>query len=152
MKKALVYLTLLLNFLFLSCSDDDHDKCESVNCSVPLRFLTFDLIDTSTQKNVFADNIYDPNLLEVFNTDNNKIEFQFVDTENYIVAIYLITPNPDVKDYTFKISDKIVFKLKVETKNNNDKCCPFIVYSEVKISDAEFHLNTENGNYEISVE
>ena len=154
MKKIIAYTIIIFSSFFSSCSNDDNG-CELVLCAISDTALRFDLINEATRNNIFVDSLFEPNLLKIFNTDNlrEEIEYQFLDTENYIVSINPILLTPDIKNYTFTLSDEIILKLKTETiADDPPGCCSFFSYSKIEISEAEVTINSQNGNFEIIIE
>ena len=156
MKNIIAYSIVLFCSLVISCSNDGNE-CGLIGNDVFMSdpALRFDLINETTGNNIFADKLFEPSFLKIANTDNlsEEIEYWFLNTDSYIISIDPILLTPDVKNYTFILSDEVIFKLETDKIIIDcPGCCSNYSYSKIDILEAEFNMNSQNGNFEILID
>ena len=151
MKKILILIITITTLL--SCSKDD--------CTTPIippQIFTFEIVDKITGENLFTNGTYQPEQIQITNTDNNFLtEFTFI-SENNINHIEINL------SYAYAYWETGIVKLKIDISNNHifdvyadgeiimRECFSYYEYNEITIGESEFELDNQTGIYKILVE
>ncbi len=151
MAKVLKVFTLLILIITQSCKNDE---CEDILCFTPPSSFEFELVDKSTGENLFTNGTFDPINISVINLDDqSNVEFTFIDENDYnIIRINTIGWKTETVNYSVQISTESIFELFVNAERLIGDCCAYTEYKEIRIENAEFQLNQDDGIYKILVE
>lgn len=127
---------------------------ECGECFTPPQSFAFDLVDKVGGDNLFANELFNSNDIEIINlAENTEVEFRFIAENGYnIIEINTIGWKTEKVNYSFNIADKHIFNLYVDAERLNDNCCSYTVYNEIEIADAEYAWESSRGIYQILVE
>lgn len=148
MKKTIVFLAFL-SLLFHSCDDKGNILCTS-----PPPSFTFEFVDSKTGVNVFTNGTYLPSQVKVTNAkDNSIVKFDFLaDNRGNLIRIGEIGFKTQKLTLNISLADKLLYTFYVDAESKSNDGCSFTDIKEVKITGANYKLNTENGIYTISVD
>lgn len=151
MKK--ITATILLVFLFLtvqSCKDD----CEDVACLTPPKFYQFDLVDKTSNENIFKKGLYQASDVKIIDTKTNEtVSYGFI-VENNQNLIVLDNIGWVTESISYKLmlkDDETVFSLEVDAERKNENCCSFTEYNKEEIKGAEFTIDDSKEIYTILI-
>jgi len=143
----------LVAFVLIFNSCDDSDDCGDKACFTPPEVFTFELVDKTTKENLFTNETFSSNEISVTNlADNSNLEFNFIDEDDVnLIQINAIGWESETVDALITVSGIDIFSLIVDAERTTEDCCEFTKYNEIRIENAEFELNAENGIYTILV-
>lgn len=151
MKINTVLLLFLTLITFYSCSVD---KCDVDCVSGPLS-LNFQLLDKNTGENLFTNETFNSEDIQVLDldNDNNNVQFTFYDED----SIDLINLGPfgwgiNKVNYILKVGDRDIFTLELDAEQRTEDCCSYVAVTKLEIKNSEYQLNPETGIYEILVQ
>ena len=141
---ALVAFVLIFN----SCDD-----CEDKDWFTPPNGFTLELVDKTTMENLFTNETFNSNEISVTNlADNSNLEFDFIDENNVnLIQLNSIGWESEKVDVLINVSGIDILNLIVDAERTSEDCCEFTRYNDLRIENAEFELNEENGSYTILV-
>lgn len=141
---ALVAFVLIFN----SCDD-----CEEKDYFTPPNGFTFELVDKTTMENLFTNETFNSNEISVTNlVDNSNLEFNFIDEDDVnLIQLNAIGWESETVEALITVPGIDIFSLIVDAERTTEDCCTFTKYNEIRIENAEFELNDENGIYTIFV-
>ncbi|WP_396632783.1 hypothetical protein [Maribacter sp. R86514] len=148
MKNNILIALVAFVFIFNSC-----DNCDDKACFTPPEGFTFELVDKTTRENLFTNETFSSNEISVTNlVDNSNLEFNFIDEDDVnLIQINAIGWESETVDALITVSGIDIFNLIVDAERTTEDCCTFTKYNEIRIENAEFELNDENGIYTILV-
>ncbi|WP_405411784.1 hypothetical protein [Maribacter sp. Asnod1-A12] len=143
-------LIALVTFLMILTSCDD---CEDKACFTPPNGFTFELVDKTTKENLFTNEIFNSNEISVTNlADNSNLEFDFIDEDDVnLIQLNSIGWETETIEVLITVSGIDILNLIVDAERTSEDCCEFTKYNEIRIENAEFELNEENGIYTILI-
>ncbi len=147
MKNLIKYTLFLLVTLNQSCK-----KCDE--CFTPPEPFLFEIVDKSTGENLFKNGTYKSSDIEVIDSLNHQnVKFAFLDENDLnLIQINTIGWKTEKIHFQFKISNQNIFNLLVDAERVSQDCCSFTRYNDVKITNAEFELDSMTEIYQILVE
>lgn len=145
MKNILLILTL---GLLWGCH---HEKRECGHCFTPPEAFLFEIVDTTTGENLFANGTFSSTQIEVTNTENSSpVEYSFIGENNAnIIFINAIGWHTEKVNLSVKIAEITVFFLYVDAERLFGDCCSYTIYNEITIKNAPYELDTKTGIYKI---
>ena len=151
MRNTLKSLSLLFLLFVLGCNNDD---CEDQDCFTPPNSFIFEIVDKESGENLFTNGTYTPEQIEVLNTeDNSKRNFGFLsEDEINLIGIGSIGWESEIADVVLKIGEEDILNLYVDAERVSENCCNFTKYNEIRIDNAEYELNQQNGIYTVYIE
>jgi len=148
MKKLILPFFILAFFLMTACSDEECGECFS-----PPAFFAFDLVDSESGENVFANGTFNPDEIEILDASGNQLVFNFIDVEKFkLIEINTIGWRTEIVNYRINIGSENIFDLYVDAERLSEDCCSFTRYNEIEIGNAAFSLNAETEIYTILVD
>lgn len=150
MKKKLKLFLIFSIVLFQNCSSNDCNQA----CFTPPNSFQFELVDATTNENLFTNNTFDKSDISLINKANNTIiEFTFIDKNGYtILSIGSIGWQTEIVECSLKIADKEILTLYVNSKRISENCCSFTRFEEIRIENANFTFDDQKGIYTILIE
>ncbi len=151
MKMKSFVLLFFAAFAFNSCSVKN---CDVLCNSGPLS-LHFELLDKATGENLFTNNTFDPNDIEVSDLDDNNSSVPFTFNDENDINIITLGPfgwGTNIANYRLKIDTLSIFRLYVNAEEKKENCCSFVQLNKLEITEVDSRQNTESGVYEILVE
>jgi hypothetical protein len=148
MKRSVLIAFVTFVMIFNSC-----DECEDKACFTPPNGFTFELVDKTTMENLFTNETFNSNEISVTNlADNSNLEFDFIDENNVnLIQLNSIGWESEKVDVLINVSGIDILNLIVDAERTSEDCCEFTRYNDIRIENAEFELNEENGIYTILV-
>lgn len=149
--KNINFLLFVIIILNLGCKKDNN--CEGYACFTPPSPFLFELVDKSTNENLFTIGTYQSNQIEVFNTMNNSnVEFTFVDDNSLnLIQVNSIGWQTEAVNIIVKIADETLFNFYVEAERLNENRCSFTRYNEIRVENVDFELNADTGIHKIFI-
>jgi hypothetical protein len=148
MKKLILALFILAFFLMTACSNEECGECFS-----PPNYFVFELVDSNTGENLFTNETFNPEDIEVLDASDHPVEFSFIDENDInLIEIYTIGWQTEIVNYRINIASENLFDLYVDAERLSEDCCSFTRYNEIEISNAEFSLSAETEIYKILVD
>ncbi|SDS12299.1 hypothetical protein SAMN05216503_2045 [Polaribacter sp. KT25b] len=152
MKQILNLLSIFSIILFQNCNLNDCGQA----CFTPPNSFQFEFVDATTNENLFINNTFNKNEIQVINlTDNKNIDFTFIDENDYnILSINSISWQTETVEYSLKIADKDILTLYVDAdaKRVNENCCSFTHFEEIRIENSNYTFDNTNGIYTILID
>jgi hypothetical protein len=149
MKKVLILLFVSVIFVLGGCSK--YKDCGA--CFTPPESFRFELVDKYTGVNLFTNETFNKDEIEILDSSNSSVEFNFVSENNInIIEIYTIGWQTEIVSYRVNISSENIFDLYVDAERLSVDCCSFTRFNEIEISNAEFTWNSRNDVYRILVD
>jgi hypothetical protein len=147
MKKILILIITITTLL--SCYKDD---CTSP--FIPPQVFIFEIVDKITRENLFTNGTYQPEQIQITNTDNNfSTEFIFISENNInhieINSSYWFT---EIVNLKIDISNNHIFDFYADGEIIRRECFSYFEYNEITIGESEFELDQQTGVYRIFVE
>ena len=153
MKGFVLSLFLLGVVSFQSCRKSN---CSDYACFTPPQPFYFELLDSATYEDLFANGTLDSNQIEVINiANNNKVDFKFVHADSLnVIVIYGIGWELERTQagVTLRVSNKDILNLYLDSESISENCCTFTRYHEVRIEKANYTKDKETGNYKIFID
>ncbi|MGB2761722.1 MAG: hypothetical protein WBC58_17305 [Maribacter stanieri] len=148
MKKSILIALVTLVMILQSCDD-----CEDKDCFTPPNGFTFELVHKLTKENLFTNETFNSNEISVTNLiDNSNLEFDFIDENNLnLIQLSSIGWESEKVDVLINVSGIDILNLIVDAERTSEDCCEFTRYNDIRIENAEFELNEENGIYTILI-
>ena len=149
--KNLYLIACAVVLIFQSCKTDD--DCGS--CFTPPQNFVFEFVDADTKENLFTNETYDPDQLQIFNTLNADAEVNFVfiaENALNLVNVNSIGWETETVNLKMRLAGNDIFTLYVDAERKDGECCSYTEYNEVKIEGSAFELNAQTGVYTIFVE
>lgn len=147
--RSIAFLLIAL-FTLNSCNVD---KCD-VNCNSGPLSLSFELLDKTTNENLFTNGTFNPADITVLDlNNNNKVQLNF-NSENDINIISLgpFGWGTNIVNYKLKVAEFEIFTLILDAEEMNEDCCSFVQVNNLEVKNTDFKQNGETGVYEILVE
>ena len=146
--KILIILTIILN---QSCVNND---CENEPYFTPPSPLNFELVNKSTNENLFTNGTYESNKIEILNiADNSSIEYSFINEDDInIIQIGSIGWKSEIVEGSVKINGSEIFTFYVDAKRLSENCISYTKYDEIRIENKEYELDHQSGVYKILVD
>ncbi|WP_321285492.1 hypothetical protein [uncultured Sunxiuqinia sp.] len=149
MKKILILIFVGVFFILEGCSK--YKDCGA--CFTPPEFFRFELVDKYTGVNLFTNETFNQDEIEILDSSNSSVEFNFVSENNInVIEIYTIGWQTEIVNYRVNISSENIFDLYVDAERLSEDCCSFTRFNEIEISNAEFTWNSRNDAYRILVD
>lgn len=141
-------LYILLSILLVSCGDDCND------CFTPPQSFIFEIVDKNTGENLFTNNTFQPNQINIRDIATNAAaEYSFIsENDMNLIQISNIGFKTEIVSLKIDIANSHIFDFYVDVERRKDDCCSFTQYKEIQISDAEFQQDPESGFYKILVD
>ncbi|WP_405400258.1 hypothetical protein [Maribacter sp. Asnod2-G09] len=148
MKNNILIAFVAFVLIFNSCDD-----CEDKDCFTPPNGFTFELVNKTTKENLFTNETFSSNEISVTNlVDNSNLEFDFIDEDDVnLIQLNSIGWESETIEVLITVSGIDILNLIVDAERTSEDCCEFTKYNDIKIENAEFELNEENGIYTILV-
>lgn len=123
-------------------------------CFTPPDYFVFELVDKSTGENLFTNETFDPEQIEVINeVDGVPFEFNFIDeNELNLIEIYSVGWTTETVNLQVSISGESIFNLYVEAESVSEDCCSFTRFHEIRIENCEYENDSNSRNYKILVD
>jgi hypothetical protein len=141
--------------LFASFQSCQKINCEDYACFTPPQPFYFELLDSVTHEDLFANGTLDSNQIEVFNiANNNKVDYKYIRADsNSAVVIYGIGWELERTqvEVTLRVSTKDILNLYLDSESISENCCTFTRYHEIRIENANYEMDKETGNYKIYI-
>ena len=138
--------TLLLLILLVQTSCDKLEKCKDILCTTPPPTFIFQFIDKDNGENLFTNNTFDINNVNVTDENNKKVDFELM-TEDDINVLNLKTVGWDLesKSYTIKLNEttSVNFDLKVNQKHS--ECCSYYEVETFVVHNYEYERENTHG-------
>lgn len=149
MKKLILPFLVFTFLLMTACSDEE--ECGA--CMTPPNYFVFELVDSNTGENLFANGTFNSDDIEVLDASDHRIEFTFIEENDInLIEINTIGWQTEIVNYRINIASENIFDLYVDAKRLSEDCCSFTRYNEIEIGNVEFSLSTETGIYTIFVD
>lgn len=146
MKIKLVLVVIYL--IVVSCNIDNN--CGE--CIVPPRQFNFDFIDKVTEENLFINDTFDPDYLNVIDENGDDVVFQLVNyNERYILSLSEIGWVLDPKVYTVKLSEDISVIFELDMDKIQGDCCSYYDINEFTLQTYEFSESPTNGIIQVKI-
>lgn len=148
MKTKFFYFFLLSSFILTSCSNND--ECSDFSCSLPGQTFSFELLDSTTDENIFDSGEYSVSDITISDTDTDE-SINFATTsidESFFIQLANIE-DTQIVNYTFKLNDTEIFTFYVDVERVTEDCCTFSRYNEINLENATYSLN--NNVYEVYI-
>ena len=159
---TLIYKTIMMRniklfcvvILFIIIGCEKKNDCEDIACFTEPRYFTFELVDKTTNENIFTNETYSRNQIEIVNLLNDeRIDYSFIDRDNLnYISIYSIGWKSEIVNCSISLDNKKVFGLYVDAERVFEDCCSFTRYNEILIEDCEFELDSSEFVYKIIIE
>lgn len=151
MRKAFKTFFILFIGVFQACGTSE--DCEDYACFTPPSSFMFELVDQSGE-NLFTNGTFEPDQIEITTLENNEnIDFSFIDENNAnVIQIRSIGWETETVEFSVSIGPEEIFQFYVDAERVSEDCCSFTRYNEIRIDNAEYEINEENGVYKILVE
>lgn len=145
--KLLFVISLVIGIL-PACDDE---KCGE--CFTPPNIFIFDLVDQTTNENVFTSGRFTFGDIEILDASDKQVEFSFIEENDVnLIQIHTIGWKTEIVNYRINIGTKNVFDLYVDAERLSEDCCSFTKYKEIEISNTDYTLDTKSDIYTIVVE
>ena len=150
--REIKFYWILILFLTFSC--ETNNDCEDIACFTDPAALRFELVDKTTNENLFTNETYSPTQIRIVDLeDNESVDFTFIDYDNRnIISIHSIGWQTETINYSIRIENEEIFTLYVDAERLNENCCSFTRYNVISIENSEFEIDTINSTYKIFVE
>jgi len=147
--KKVYLLAILFTIIFQSCIDDDCGECFT-----PPQSFHFEIIDQASGENLFTNNTFESDDIEIINSLNNEtIEFSFIsENELNIIQVNSIGWETEIVNLEVSIAENELFNFYVDAERKLADCCSYTDYNEITITNAEFELDNETGVYKILID
>ena len=144
------FLLLVLSLGLQGCTSD----CEN-SCFTPPQSFQFELVDRSSDENLFTNDTFDPQEISITDelNSNSSVEFTFIsENELNLIQISSIGWKSEMVDLRIEVSSEYIFNFYVDAERKSGDCCEFTEYNDITIKNSDFDLDTETGIYKILVE
>lgn len=150
MKNTIKLIAIIGLILTQACDTND---CEDLACFTPPRGFSFELVDAETKENLFTNGTFNPDQIEVLNSDDNsKREFSFISEDDVnIIQIGSIGWESEIAEVVLKVGDETILNLFVDCERVSRNCCSFTEYNEIRIDDAEYELDPQTEIYTVFI-
>lgn len=151
MKKIihLLILTGVLSVIFLSC--EPIENCEDVDCYLPIDSVYFELIDNTTNLNVFTSGALDTIDYYVVDNDLEVISNDYI-KESGLIEFPDILSNTGRIVYQLILKNDIVISFVLDVERKEIDCCKYQQIREFKVITFPFEFNPETKTATIFVD
>ncbi|BDD08028.1 hypothetical protein FUAX_04600 [Fulvitalea axinellae] len=145
MKK--IFGLLLVFSAFISACDNKDE--EDLLCMTPPSPFYFEVVDKTSGENLFEKGTFKFSMVDIINSETNER----VSRRKYHLAdnnLLLFTApgwNTEKVNFSFKVGDKKIFDLYVDSSVLNENGCTFTRYNEVKITNANYKKVSEGWDH-----
>jgi len=145
MKK--IVLLFLTAFVLYGCPPD----CDDMLSVTGPPIIHIELIDAASEENVFTNELFSSEDLQITDLDGNEIELRFISENNYNI-IQLIPYRYDDENTIFiKLGDEINIELTFDIKEYVGECSSSFYIENLKVENYPFEINNETGILEIKI-
>lgn len=139
--------------LTISFSGCVPENCNQ-DCFTPPAGFYFELVDKNSSENLFTNGTFQPNDISVVNVlDNSNVNFSFEDEDNRnIISIYSLGWQTEKVEVLLMIKEREILKLYVDVERVSENCCSFSRYNEIRITNAQYQLDSQKDIYTIFIE
>lgn len=148
--KKIILILVLFTIISQSCGNDDDCR----DCFTPPQSFIFEIIDKTTGENLFTNETYEAEQIQITNTLNDSpVEFTFISENDVnLIQIDAIGWQTEIVNLKIDILDNHIFNFYVDAERKMVNCCNSTEYNEITIGGSEFELNAQTGIYKILVE
>ncbi|MEX1382053.1 hypothetical protein [Lutibacter sp.] len=141
----------LILVLFLAISCDLKDDCGE--CFTPPRQFNFDLVDAITLENLFLNETFSEEELNVYDETGGEVEFKLVfHRERYILSLSKIGWELEPKTYTIELSPEISVIFELDMDQVTSDCCTYFEVKEFNVIDYEYEELLPTGIIQIKID
>ena len=145
--KKIVFI-FLTAFMLYGCPPVD---CDDMLYDVGPPILHIELIDKDLEGNIFTEELFSSEDLEITDVDGNNIDFRFISENNYNI-IQLIPYRYDEENIIFiKLEDEINIELVFDINEYIGECSSSFYIENIKVENYPYELNNETGILEIKI-
>lgn len=139
-------ITTLLFLIFLTQTSCDIIKKDCGECFSPPPTFRFEFVDKTSGENLFANKILKIEDVEVYDENEEKVEFQLI-TENNINILDLgyIGWAEGPKSYTIELSDDISVHITLNMKEKHSECCTYFEVLEFSVLEYDYEKLNNSG-------
>ncbi len=140
-------LFLLLFTIITLTSCETKNRCEDVLCSSPIPFVSLNIINSESGKNLFVNRIYTIEDVTLLNENNESIPIQLDLDYNLISAIGDIAGN---NKYRLLLSPELEILITTQVSLNEGSCCSTSSLENFKVLNFDFE-ETDIRNFTIFI-
>lgn len=134
MKNSFLFLFILV--AFTAC--ESRSNCDDVLCESPIPFVALNIVDALTGENVFSNETYSLEDVELINQNNESLAVR-LDAQNYLESA--IGDIPGSNHYRLLISPGLEIQLVTEVAAANEECCSSPNLVSFDVLNYEFEQN-----------
>lgn len=142
---------LLLVVLFFTNSCNLSDDCG--DCFSPPRQFNFDLVDATTLENLFSNETFTEDSLNVYDELGEEVTFELVFyNDSYILSLNEIGWELEPKIYTIELSSEISVIFELDMNQVTSNCCTYYEVEVFNIVDYEFEELYPSGIIQVKID
>jgi len=130
-----VFTLLLVLFAFTGCDDTDG----GILCETGPVGFTFEVVNETTGDNLFENELFEENQLQITNSDGEAVVFDYETDRNVVNVLLGWESKSDV--YTVTIGDEITFNFAFTLKKSSSGGCTSTKLTELEMSGATYETN-----------
>lgn len=134
--------------VFSACNVDCNSDCMSAP-----EPITFELVDATTQENVFTSTLYNSDDITIVDTENNEVLTHVFISENNknLLQIGSVGWKTEQLTLAIKIANETLFTLFIDAERLQGDCCTFTKYKEITLHNVSFQFDTSTGIYKVTL-
>lgn len=140
-----LFVVFLISLMFTGCDITDEGRL----CATGPVGLTFEVINETTGENLFEDELFEENQLQIRNNDWENVDFEFVPERNLVSVLLGWESKSDT--YTVSIREEIEFDIAFTLEKSSSEGCTSTMLTELDILGGTYEISETTGVVSIFV-